>query len=1640
MNTTVTDISLENQPSANRIKEFRSLLKRSILLTRSEVALLDTIPDVLLARIFKKNFNDNMAFAERVLFNKYDEIDAKDRPALESKKQAIHNLDVATAKMRSYLEQGKKVLFLTDNDNDGSMAQAVILEYIEALPEEVRSNIRTSYAQPIGTARGLNKENIDVLFDHYGWNNRDVLIVTADIGINNREEQYRIKEAYPKAEIIVTDHHLPVSEYVIDETDGTIIFNPQYNPTEFFKRKNISGANTISVLLKNILQQWKNEGHAYRAQAFDQTVSNMNELSSWSNLLDYVEADVADMPLRPLSNEKALKLRTQMNVSNSMGPLVTLSWTDADWKKFAEDVPSVDAEKQKERVARVKKLNLVAKKLLSFVNEFSPKTTFDQKTFYDMLSETMSNPDTQFEGPNPNYIAQLRPFIFRFSAIDNKFAFLENIKDRMIQVYEELGSIEKEIIRDLRSADLLARVKTEHATIVYPKHPALTRLFSRKLLSKIYNEENNGFYAILDGVTAQEYSGSLRSIYPMSDVLPEVDLVDIENRLNVDIDILGHAKAAGLKVKARKGHAVTPEIIAELNTEISQRVAAQKDIEKETTLPFLSIDFGSMSLVNKINTAVKAHLSNMNGLPVLLQLGRSGKSDVWVTDAETTAQVNLSDIVKNKKFGYQAIKTNFKGDAFIIPVEQLRSVVESRFNLVTKMSYMDDGVFIANQVVDPKTIKTIVPFRGDRTEQRDLVGYYFDTYKESNFIPLNREDFKSLPYFRYNSYGNQEFENFEQMMINLLEKTQQDILAVLDTEGTGLGQAPKCFNIGGTNIQIKKDSGFNLSEDDFNQRLYRDEKGQAYLLTAEAVAKNEASATEKEPWRLFKGNASGGAMLEEEIFLSVSPESIPEDAGIVRLTNYVRKDGKVYCNREIDGFAFSYLIKDDDFAVTPELENLTGLSQDMIQRFGVLTEEADEQIAEYYSNLKNSDGEPAKIIFSAHNLPYDNGVIEANLKGLHALMHEHVLCDTAKISKSAKLAYDDTPVASFDNVVGVPPRVYFYDSPYSSYSLRTFFERARIGKGGVYPDATGRYVLSYDEKEEKLSFIDKKEINEILLDESPESMQKKCSVGEMPATAVKYSVEKLSTRAMIRNIMLHDYERPKLVRLEPEEESFRKQLEVFQDQYHFDNSLEDNIRFFQGSQAGKDSGVSDATLLSVGSRFLFLNADTQAKFHDGWIYEKVLCSYEPEANEGRVSKDIVDQIKYHTDLPRKKIEKIFQDTISFKKRFGLQRALVHEQHNNIRQHSIDGQGLSDTFIESVLPNLLAMMKYYNPYTSSSDNAVNAIINTNLRGAMQQLFVKTEHQDLAAIDSFSMRQLRSYDRDNKTDLVNLAQVWYAAGGWDDESNTAQTMRFKLPGGALPDKSGVYGIPKRALTEEEIADSAEKLNFILMNEQLRLTRIYSGKLSEGYVDCMSDIAESNDEKCIEYRDIILDRFEKVEFQRKEDAIGKISKKMAEAFQGQKPTFAAGLINEIRKNPELLVTAAALQVTHHNIEKRLGYPAFLSPETSEIVSDMLTDLTEIVESVDGGKKLDAEKGKAQKAAQARAAQSSAHEFSPVRTENFLPDLDIRRQEPLKFILDTAGPGFLGNFLEQQQDPDFDLDVEDSVSVSSSRSKMGM
>lgn len=1591
---------------------FRRLLQRALLLDRTQIEMLDKIPDRVLDGIFRHNFNGSMATAQRVLLNRHSQIEEREVRDLESEKRKIANLGKAVEWLRGALEGSREVLFVTDNDNDGSLAQATLLEFVQAIPPEQRKRVNVEYAQPLTQVRGITLEIVAKAATARGWDrDADFLVVTADNGINNDEEVQRIKAAYPHASVIVTDHHLP-DRNAVKEDDRSLIFNPKYKPTAYFREKNISGANTLGVLLTETLRPESLTVEARRH------VENMAEIGRWANLLDYANADLLDMPSRPYDIDRALHLRPLLNVSNSMAPFVVAKPTARDLEDIEEvSGGAVEAKWLSERIANVAALNAMSRRLLGVVKGYDALSgSLSLKDTYATLTSAIQEEAPKFTSINPNYIEQLRPLLFNFAITGAKDTFTTEMAGFMEKVFESLRAEEREIIAALRETELLRQDRRPNSAILYPVHPSVSRVFTRKLLGKAYNRENNGFLLTLSHLTDKEASGSMRSLYPMSAIMEGQE--EIERRLGVTLSFQGHEMAAGFFIRATGDTVITDKTLSALNAWLDGRVASLKEAERINMLPNVEADFASIGLLNKVNIACRAHLAGMWGVPTVLRLPRDKDGEIWVTDPETTAQVSLRSLVETKHYGYQAISTDFNGGAIVVPVEMLRAIVADRRNdLVLRMTCMDDGVYIGSQVVSHASLPELTRLAADRTDTEALAEYYEKTFAKDNFVTLSRKDFENLPYFKYNRHGTQEFNQWEALVLALLDETGQDFLSVLDTEGTGLGRAPKCFNIGAVNLHAAPGSGETLPEDEFDNRLFRDQDGREFVLTR-AQMKSMVPAEEDETIEDFADIADRATVLySSSISNGFEPAMYVYPGRAHELTpvrNRVRRDdGTVVFNRSLEGVAFSYLVAEKDFAVTKELENLTGLSNGIVKRLGQSAGKVDAAIVSRLSHTRNAEGKPAKFLFQAHNMPYDKGVVSANFRRLDDFMNAQTTSDTAKLARRAKLAYDATPVCSFEGVEGIPPKAYFYDSPYSDYSMTTFLDRiANSNKGGVFPDINARFLLRYAADTERFSIIDREKNTETLLqatlhelrtmagtqaDDEGSLTQGHRVVSDLPNNAVKYSVERMSLHAMVRNILLDKPAAISMVALNEQEEEYRSALELFQRNYHFDSSLDENIVNFHRSLSSKQENADMFQFVNMehlGARFLHANREIQARFHDAWIYEKVLSCCEPATTRKTPNSAELEQINYLTDLPSRKIKEVYENIVEFKRRHGIAHALVHEQHNNVRFHSEDGQGLADVVYEAVLPQYLGMMKFLNPYYRSIDAAVKEMVTNNVVGSMAQQMIDREFRTEQVRDSYSMRQRTAFHRRSQTGVVKAAKEAADEGG---AAGRLDTVKFKLSTDVLPPGGAIYATPRRHVTPDEVAEASELLEGIVVNEQVKVSAM-TATIDGPHRQRSIDIAAANDDQSLAGRNRLMELFSHIEYDARDARMTKLADILRQAVEtGSTPKLPRGY----QVSPEILAMGQEMLTQLDDIYARIGKRHVWS----DMAKDFLKDLTDAADKTQKRAAADAKAAEKDKEARQKMEEAYSVNAAGVRGSDFLPDLVITRREPMAFMLKHRG-----------------------------------
>lgn len=1636
----------------NNLEEFKKLVRKAIFLEGHEDEYFKAIPNSKWKQIFNTNFSSNLSFAQRVILSKSKEIDIKDTTRVDREKFKIHNLAKATKMTLKAIDEKCPILFITDFDNDGSLSQSIINEY-KTIDEKAAQNMQVHYAQVLNgnASRGFTVDLIDKLVEKNGLNpNKKFLIITADNGINSVEEQKKIHAKYPEAEILVTDHHNPDPEMVIQENDKAIIFNPHYKPTDFFKEFNISGATTVGVLLRSVLKERFSEVEL--GTTHKRHVDNIIKLSKVSNLLDYVKTDPADKPEKDYIITKFLTLQPLLNINNSISKIITGEISKETIQSIEEKIPNLNSKLLYDEANNIHIQNNIAKILLAiYEKHYNEEVLFarnekilseearteaileqdkkDAEYLDIIIIKAMGNPDfyTDNDAINPNFIEQLRPLIFGLSADDGKTAFMDALNKKMTNVYLNIKESEKKMSVELRRGEVITKSKLENSTIAFSDKNILT-IFNRKFLNKVYNDENPGFSLTLDNVDKGKVSGSFRSLYDISDILKQK--TKIEKALKVKIDTPGHERAAGFIMKSLNPikNPITKETIDSLNVFINNSIGKLKEKELNKNSDLILTDLAAITLIDRINQVVRGNVAHFDRITPILKIT---PDTIW-TDSYTTQQYTMEEIINDRKYGYITIDINFHGDTVIVPVELIRKVVKNDYKDYLSLNYMDGGVFMVERTIAEKEATNIIDLRDKNTKSLEIIRTFEKDFQNGNFqIPFNREQIMDNPFFKYHDYGQLNFDLFEKMVIGIIDSNQVDILSVFDVEANGFANA-KLMNLGSMNYEIRSDSGIQIDAKDFHNRLFATQRGDEYILTKEEISQLtevtqeflETDDTIKKLLLVKKEVFDTDNDFIEHTLSTVKYYSHPSMFEMIsgkkktlpfsQVKNYYENNTTetVKYNRELSAIMLAFLVKDDDFKVPQQMTNLTGITQEILQKYGKKTEIVDEEFSNFYKGKS--------VLFGAHNIPYDAKVLRANTPKIYEVLKNNEIYDSALFSKEKKLSYDDVKVSYFENIAGIPKNVYFYNNTFSDYSLTQFLTK---NENGYYPDRTNKYLIGIENG--KYQFIDKEKHQIIQINSIQELMLDNVRNSDIPNVSIKYSVEKLSEQWMIHSLLLSDEKfNINLVDLNQPKFSdythLEKQLKFFQENYHFDTSLEANYsaftKFYQDlGQSIQLPNDGDVFFKDFSNEFLEANREIQQKFSDSWMYKAVLGIKEPDNNDD-ITNDLVDLVQFQTAIPKEKIVKIFKEALAFKKKYKIDHVLQHESHVN-GPWETDMKG--DIAFEDKLTLSLLAQRYYDPYNHTVDNAIKEFNKASLQA--RYAFEKADRlSGEVAQDSYSFRQGLLYNRVTKTDLIKSIQ----AKEEQLQSGEEQVINLKLDNDILNSDTSIVAIIKAnsSVNREQLESDSKKLSFICANEQLKYAMKQSVlnpskvkleddnaedsikliRKNDSLTDNIFNILEANDSISIQYKKDLSERYRYVEFSKKVEQMKDLLNFVEKKLYGTKSKVKRVKINDIGLEGFSIIKDIVKKYietadkTHHtrlnpiHIEDANSF--LFKIENEELQPNSLENAL-------------------------KNTDISFRTFNEVSDVNFLKQVNINRQKPISLLLDKfASLRLINQFVENQ------------------------
>lgn len=1542
--------------SNNHINNFRILVRKAMLLERDEEQLFYAIPESVWEHIFKTNFNSELTYAEKVLLGHTEKIVHTETKYLERVKENIDNFKYALDLLNQHIDSNKKIIFITDYDNDGSLSQAIINQFVKVLPQHKKNNVIVEFARSVGDnkTRGFSYELVEDIANKQGLDTADdFLIITADNGVNSRTEQIKINDNYPNATLLITDHHNPEPDMMIIENEKTVMFNPHYfsleltdkevlkqrgiNPNmtklkqesyDFFKKYNISGATTIGLLMSAYIRMQNNidlnsmsllEQVEYFKNGSDKEYKNellvIENLSKLSNMIDYVYTAPSDKPYDKKEIEQALFLQSLLNTNNTVSTLITNFITQDILNTLQgyaqqQNVEGFDISVFYEENKKIHALNKIAQSLLSQYHTYKKhpeqvriglETVTSENNLPQMaiLNSETAIQEIPFISGNPNYIEQLRPFIYELTVNDEKTLYERQLLDVMIDVYKKLQISERALIHELRKIDIMEAYETENSTISI-LDSKMQHVFNRKLMNKAYNRANNGFNLTLDNVKENIISGSFRSSFKISEILNEQDREYFQNTFNINIETPGHEHAAGFIITSRDS--IDLSIIKEINEHINTRInmLKQQNILNLNNNLELVVDLPSIDIVDRLNQVIRGNVAHFARITPVIKLD----DDTMVSiNAKTNDQTRLIEQAQNK-YGWLSLNTQLpsnhsSGKSILIPNGMLKEVVEENFEPLIRLNYVLEGLFIGERIVHKSNYapENIIELNKDDSRQKALIDYYEEQKNNNNpnkITYLSREDLKDNPFFKFNKFGKDDFEKFEQVIIGVIDSNHIDQYTVFDVEADGFGNA-RLLNIGVMTYKIDENSGKTLTLDEFKNKCITSPTGIQYILDKSLLdydGLKEISKEEYENLRHEKAMSVLFSQYHDKYYVMDSPSSTDTILNqFNKVENIIIENDKVTFNRTLKGETVSYLVKPNNFVIPSTLTKLTGITNELAHQYGFDKADIDNMLFDLFKDKST--------LFIAHNTEYDGRIARVNLPKFSSILTSplNLIADSADFSKEYQLMYDNIEIVRFENISALQG-YYFYNNKLSKLNIVDF---VNSNDEGEFPDIKGKIHIVKVKNDNVLggfAFYVKDmndgvltQINISYTDESGEKQQLSLSdllssrsayysstdglpiantVG-LKLQDIGYRAQGLGEKRFIRQMMIHDVDFDKgIIKLGLNDiknnqwnhlEKHIDKLSELQQFYRFNKNMKENITDFMDLYPNIDMDFEDTDdssafyqqLRDFTSLFLEKNKEISNKYHDTWWNQSVLKTYEPilrnDLND--INFDIVSTV---TGIPKEYVEESLNASYRFQqayKKTGCKSVISNEEHMN---GPYKGDIVGDIAYEDKATILLLSDKFTNKFSNETKQIVSVFNNSQRNYALK--FLKQDILSVeAAMDSMSFKQYVHHINNPTPTIQGLAERHKNA--LDNKNSAYPVVKFKLSESYLQDGKNIYAVIrddiKEPLTDKQIEEDGKKIAFILGCLQIGKN---SGKNN------IESIYNANLDKMLDYKKDLMSRYSYVE----------------------------------------------------------------------------------------------------------------------------------------------------------------------------------
>lgn len=1269
------------------------------LVTLKERGITKQLPDQIFETIFREVYDGDLSLARDVIYGRMDRLRNSDA---DKAIERIGNMNEAASLVQQAVQQKNPILLISDTDNDGSLSQAIAMEAKRLFDADMYVKPKDYHPEN----HGFSIEQIETWVAEIGLKRDDSFsVIIADLGTNQRKEQDIFLATYPRANLIIADHHAPSEDKVNSYAVRSLLVSPHTKGSMGLSVRNgggVSGGYLLYTIFKLAAQRMvKDNTLNHTQESLTDALQPMQDLGRAANLLDMVNCDIRIKPLQEYDINKAFDLSNLTANGRSLS-----KWMSDKQPEYLKALSPLVGDENTEEFLQIRlkmlEQNNVARGLRELINDVyaspSPDSPISENA-NDLSENEEGNDDPENAESNDldggtstfplhdkilsyiastpvessyetNFVELLRPYLFNLSY---EKRFNSKVKDEWISLasncLKEVGRLDRQIKNLLREHSLVKQISEDYAIVTQPSNAIVERAFSARQLDTAYQSLDKTVKLSVVAVRNNQIILSSRSNVSMHEIIRDAETAFPD----ADLIYRGHGGAGALTVVRRtsaSGDNFTPlleKLISYLNNEAKNLVDGQ-DIKRSVRVEPIHLP-----LIKEIFHKTRGHLVP-GALPDFIM--KITEQSVF-EDTYTMEDKTVKDLVQENEWNTTVESLTFDGSQkLFLPNQALKTLANDGFKGALAMRLGQDGSLSAIKAYSGKQLENkdipllMLPVEKERM---DLAAFYQKHFKDRDYPSITVSRDEAISHIKFVANPEEAFNHFEESVLALLAETNTDTKCVLDVEAKG-GVNAKCINVG---------------------------------------------------LALFSKDPKAGVVVTDEEFHRMA--SVPN----AEIDNYrYLPDGKVIFNERIKIEIVSQLDAYDQDKPTYaplKAQILTNLTTEMLHENGIPSEEVQK-------NLLNVLKGKGRLLFQAFNLPYDNNIVRVNYPELYELMNNSVQLDAAVPAKEKHIAYTALKV----NDLGTgKSAIEFYNAETPGYNLSTLLSD-RTKTRFSYPSIKGTHILHVSGEE--VTIFDKASMRSSLYPLSRTELIDTLMPNLQPIKDPKYGVEKLLRVATIRDMI--DHQPIKETIYVPFEPVGGIQLDDelwahFQTHYAFEKDLDSNINDFCKLpevkeimdirfSLSKEEAPAELTLArSIGKKdefdpnktyktekamkgheeklaafqghhvlkmnaltFLKANQENAERYARSWVYELVLAAH--EATEKEPSASLISGISDLTGVDIDMLKTVYDETYRYRKFRGIQSYRVHETHNNI---GLEG----DAYQEAIVFLHMLRLKERNPF-------------------------------------------------------------------------------------------------------------------------------------------------------------------------------------------------------------------------------------------------------------------------------------------------------------------------------------------------------